>query len=192
MTNDCVNRTIALLHWVGTWEPLKIERKKAKAKMIYKVFNKMGPQSLTKLFSYKSDKTDQNIIFETCQVVCVCLPKPRTDNMKNSFMYDGSKLWDSIAKDIRESKSLSAKNRYSHLLVVIIVNKLSTTVPLSFSNIFVVVYILAHLLKLVYLHLQTSDSLLAHAPHRNQLRLTGSACINKKFDLTMSSCFVCH
>ena len=36
----------------------------------------------------------------------LCLPKPRTNNMKNSFMYDGAKLWNSIPKDIRKSKSL--------------------------------------------------------------------------------------
>ena len=42
-------------------------------------------------------------MFETYQVVYACLPKPRTDNMKNSFMYDGAKLWNSIPKDIREA-----------------------------------------------------------------------------------------
>ena len=26
----------------------------------------------------------------------VCLPQPRTNSMKNSFMYDGAKLWNSI------------------------------------------------------------------------------------------------
>ena len=82
MTND-VNHTIAL-RALG-WEPLKIERKKAKGKMMYKILNNLGPQSLTKLFSNKSDKTEyhlQNISSS------LCLPKPRTDNVKNSFMYD--------------------------------------------------------------------------------------------------------
>jgi hypothetical protein len=36
------------------------------------------------------------------------LPKPRTNNMKNSFMYDGAHLWNSIPKEIRESRSLSS------------------------------------------------------------------------------------
>ena len=45
---DDVNHTIAL-RALG-WEPLKIERKKAKGKMMYKILNDMGPQSLTKLF----------------------------------------------------------------------------------------------------------------------------------------------
>ena len=38
------------------------------------------------------------------------LRKPRTNNMKNSFMYDGANLWvwNSIPNEIRESKSLSS------------------------------------------------------------------------------------
>jgi hypothetical protein len=38
----------------------------------------------------------------------LCLPQPRTNNLKKSFMYDGSFLWNSIAKEIKESKSLSS------------------------------------------------------------------------------------
>ena len=40
MTND-VNHSIAL-RALG-WEPLKTERKKANAKIMYKVLNRMGP-----------------------------------------------------------------------------------------------------------------------------------------------------
>ena len=65
----------------------------------------MGPQSLTKLFSNKSDKTKYHLRNISSSL---CLPKPCTDNMKNSFMYDGAQLWNSIPKDIRESKSLSS------------------------------------------------------------------------------------
>ena len=55
VSNDA-NHTIAL-HALG-WEPVKIEGKKSKGKMIYKISNKMGSQSLINLFSYESDKTD--------------------------------------------------------------------------------------------------------------------------------------
>ena len=34
------------------WEPLQTERKKTKARMMYKLLNKMGPKSLTNLFSF--------------------------------------------------------------------------------------------------------------------------------------------
>ena len=33
------------------WEPLQMEWKKAKAKLMYKLLNKMGPKLLTNLFS---------------------------------------------------------------------------------------------------------------------------------------------
>ena len=87
------------------WEPLKIERKKARGKMMYKILNNMGLQSLTKLFSNRSEKTEYDLRNISSSL---CLPKPRTDNMKNSFMYDKVKLWNSIPKDIMENKSLSS------------------------------------------------------------------------------------
>ena len=102
MSND-VNHSIAL-RALG-WEPLKTERKKAKAKMMYKVLNKMGPKSLTNLFSYKCEKTNYNLRDISSGL---SLPKPSTNNMKNSFMYDGAHLWNSIPKEIRESKTLSS------------------------------------------------------------------------------------
>ena len=102
MSND-VNHSIALCE-LG-WEPLKTLRKKAKAKMMYKVLNKMGPKSLTNLFSYKCEKTNYHLRDISTGL---CLPKPRSNNMKNSFMYNGAKLWNSIPKEIRESKSLSS------------------------------------------------------------------------------------
>ena len=65
----------------------------------------MGPKSLAYLFSHKSEKTDYNLRGISSNL---CLPKPHTNNMKNSFMYDGAKLWNSIPEDIRKSKSLSS------------------------------------------------------------------------------------
>ena len=102
LSND-VHHTIAL-HALG-WEPLQTERKKAKAKVMYKVLNKTGPKSLTNLFSYKGEKTNYHLRDISRSL---CLPKPRTNNMKKSFMYDGAHLWNSIPKEIRESKSLSS------------------------------------------------------------------------------------
>ena len=80
--ND-VEHTIAL--YALGWEPLQMERKKAKAKIMYKLLNKMGPKLLTNLFSYKSEKTNYHLRDISSGL---CLPKPRTNNMKNSFMYD--------------------------------------------------------------------------------------------------------
>ena len=101
MTND-VDHSLAL-QALG-WETLEVERKKAKAKMIYKLLNNMGPQSQTYL-PIKVDMTNYNLqnISNT-----LCLPQPRTNYLKKSFMYDVPFLWNSIPKEIKESKSLSS------------------------------------------------------------------------------------
>ena len=67
ISND-VDYTIAL-RTLG-WEPLQTERKKTKARMMYKLLNKMGPKSLTNLFSFKSEKTNY-CTFGMSQVVFI-------------------------------------------------------------------------------------------------------------------------
>ena len=100
-SND-IDHSIALN--VLGWEPLDRIRKKAKARMMYKTLNKIGPESLTNLFTYKNDITNYQLRNISSGL---CLPQPRTNNMKKSFMYDGAKLWNSIPNEIRERKSLS-------------------------------------------------------------------------------------
>jgi hypothetical protein len=98
-------------------------RKKAKATMMYKTLNGIGPESLTNLFTYKNEITNYRLRSISSGL---CLPQPRTNSMKNSFMYDGAKLWNSIPNEItisyeideiRESKSLSCfqKNIAAHI-----------------------------------------------------------------------------
>jgi hypothetical protein len=85
--------------------PLKQKGRKEKAKIMYKLLNKMAPKSLTNLFAYKSEVTNYKLRNISSSL---CLPQPRTNNMKNSFKYDGAHLWNSIPNEIRESKSLSS------------------------------------------------------------------------------------
>ena len=86
------------------WEPLKAERKKAKAKLMFQVLNKTCPKSLTQLFTYKTETSNYELRDFSCTL---CLPQPRTNNMKRSFMFDGAYIWNSLPKEIRERKSLS-------------------------------------------------------------------------------------
>ena len=67
------------------WEPLHIIRKKAKARMMYKTLNKLGPESLSSLFTYKNEITNYKLRNVSSGL---CLPKPRTNSMKKSFMYN--------------------------------------------------------------------------------------------------------
>jgi hypothetical protein len=78
----------------------------------------MGPKSLTNLFTYKSEVRNYKLRNISSSL---CLPQPRTNNMKNSFMYDGAQLWNYILKEIREQIRifLSKENRYSHWLIEI-------------------------------------------------------------------------
>ena len=41
----------------------------------------------------------------------VRLPKPRSNSLKKSFMYDGAFIWNSLPENIRESKTLSIFER---------------------------------------------------------------------------------
>ena len=102
MSND-IDHSVAL-QALG-WKPLKTERKKSKAKIMYKLLNKMGPKSLSNLFTYKDEVTNYKLRNISSSL---CLPQPRTNNMKKSFVYDGAHLWNSIPKEIRESKSFSS------------------------------------------------------------------------------------
>ena len=68
----------------------------------------MGPKSLTNLFTdftYKGEVRNYKLRNISSSL---CLPQPRTNIMKKSFMYDGAHLWNSIPKEIRESKSFSS------------------------------------------------------------------------------------
>jgi hypothetical protein len=94
MSND-IDHTIAL-QALG-WDGLQSIREKAKAKLMYKILNKMGPESLTNLFTYKSGMTNYKLWDISSGL---CLPQPQTNNMKNSFMYNGAHLWDSIPNEI--------------------------------------------------------------------------------------------
>ena len=80
-----VESTVAL-NALG-WEPLEAERKKAKAKLMFKLLNEIGPKSLFNLFNYKNELTD----YELRNVSnSPCVPQPPTNSVKKSFMYDGA------------------------------------------------------------------------------------------------------
>ena len=82
MSND-IDHSVALQ--ALSWVPLKTERKKVKSKMMYKLLNNMGPESLTNLFTYKREMTNYNLRNISSSL---SLSKPRTNNMKKSFMYE--------------------------------------------------------------------------------------------------------
>ena len=78
--SNAIDQEIALS--ALNWEPLRIQRRKSKAKLMFKLLNNMGPTSLTDLFTFKSESTDYELrgIKRT-----LCLPQPRTNSMKKAL-----------------------------------------------------------------------------------------------------------
>ena len=76
MSND-EDRSIAL-RTLG-WEPLDIMRKKAKARMMRKTLNTLGPESLSNLFTYKNEQKNYELRSVSSGL---CLQQPRTNGMK--------------------------------------------------------------------------------------------------------------
>ena len=104
--NNEVHHEIALN--ALTWQPLCKQRKKAKAKVIFKVLNNMAPKCLSEHFTYTNEKSNYDL--RDCESK-ICLPQPRTNSMKKSFIYNGAFIWNSLPKEIRESSSLTDFSR---------------------------------------------------------------------------------
>ena len=79
MSNDVHSIALCALGW----QPLDIMRKKVKARMMYKTLNKIGPKSLTNLFTFKDVITNYSLRNISSGL---CLPQPPTNSMKNCLM----------------------------------------------------------------------------------------------------------
>ena len=64
------------------WDNLSLRRKKHKSRLMYKTINKLTPEYLQNLFSFRS--TNYNLRNAEMKLN---LPKPRTDYLKRSFFY---------------------------------------------------------------------------------------------------------
>jgi hypothetical protein len=111
MSND-VDHLVALD--ALDWKPLKTER----IKVMFKLLNKIGPKSLTDLFTFKSEMTNYKLrdIEST-----LCLPQPCTNSLKKrlkSFMFDRAHIWNSLPTEIRESNSIMSFQTKSELYPV--------------------------------------------------------------------------
>jgi hypothetical protein len=100
MSND-VDHLVALD--ALDWKPLKTERINAKSKLMFKLLNKMGPKSLTDLFTFKSKVTN----YKLRDVESTLFFHSRVQiALKKSFMFDGAHTWNSLPIEIRESNSI--------------------------------------------------------------------------------------
>ena len=63
---------------------------------MYKVLNKLAPSSLEKLFEHKKMITQYNLRGSSNLLQ---LPQSKTEKLKESFSYDGAKVWNSLSAD---------------------------------------------------------------------------------------------
>ena len=77
--------------------------------MMFKTLDNMGPNSLIiKIISSRKRNFKPQ---SRGTLSSIRLPKPNTNNIKKSFMYDGASTWSSLPENIRESKSTSCFKR---------------------------------------------------------------------------------
>ena len=81
------------------WEPLSEERLKSKAKIMLKTINNPEVNSLSKLFTFTDEIVSHNL---RQSLSTLRLPKPNTNNMEKSSMYNGASIWNSPSKSLRE------------------------------------------------------------------------------------------
>ena len=82
-----------------------------KAILMYKISNNLAPQYLQDLFTHTTDihqralrSTSNNLLY---------VPKPKMELYRNSLSYSGSKIWNSIPENIKQSDSVTLfKKRY--------------------------------------------------------------------------------
>ena len=83
---------------------LEERRVEMKARTMYKTVNMLAPNRLCDLFQSVNKITDYNLRGSSTRV---CIPMPKTEYFKKSFCYDGTKIWNQIPEEIRNSVSLA-------------------------------------------------------------------------------------
>jgi hypothetical protein len=71
---------------------------------MYKDLNDLAPSSLATLFVRKRNITEYDLSGSSTSVQ---LPFPRTENLKKSVCYDGTKLWNSSPADLKTIDALN-------------------------------------------------------------------------------------
>ena len=92
-----------------SWKDLKSQRQIQNALMVFKSLNGLVPEYPTSKF-IKRNESNYSLRDSVNKLV---VPFPRTNYLKNSFIYSGATLWNSLPCNIRESGSL---NQFKRLL----------------------------------------------------------------------------
>ena len=96
------------------WKLLEERRVEMKARMMYKTVNKLAPSGLCDLFQNVYEITDYNLRGSSTRVY---IPMPRTEFLKQSFCYNGAKLWNQIPDDIRSSSTFELASSFDFVIL---------------------------------------------------------------------------
>ncbi len=87
------------------WINLEERRAKMKVRLMYKSINNLAPERLSNLFQNSSTIYDYDLRGSSTRL---CLPKPKTEFLKNSFSYNEAYVWNHIPEEIRNSESYNS------------------------------------------------------------------------------------
>ena len=95
------------LKWLTFPERVKFR----KAVMMFKTMNNLNPPYIKNLFKFTNEIHDRCLRSASDNLHYI--PKPKCELDRNSLAYSGSKIWNSIPEDVKNSDSVAIfKNRY--------------------------------------------------------------------------------
>ena len=100
----------AELKWLTFPETVKFQ----KAVMMFKTMNNLNPPYIKNLFKFTNEIHDRCLrSASAASDNLLYIPKPNCELYRNSLAYSGSKIWNSIPQDVKNSDSFAIfKNRY--------------------------------------------------------------------------------
>ena len=97
----------AELKWLTFPERVKFQ----KAVTMFKTMNNLNPPYIKNLFKFTNEIHDRCLRSASDNLLYI--PKPNCELYRNSLAYSGSKIWNSIPQDVKNSDSVAIfKNRY--------------------------------------------------------------------------------
>ena len=100
-------KLFAELKWLTFPERVKFQ----KAVMMFKTMNNLNPPFIKNLFKFTNEIHDRCLRSASENLLYVS--KPNCELYRNSLPYSGSKIWNSIPQDAKNSESVAIfKNRY--------------------------------------------------------------------------------
>ena len=99
--SDYSIRSIDILNKLN-WDNLETRRFKHKATLMFKIRNNRAPNYLNR-YQQLSQHTHYNLRGQDTDLV---LPKPKTEYLKKSFLYDGAKIWNNLPPSTKKSKTI--------------------------------------------------------------------------------------